>query len=425
MTHTFPRHRRPIAALAAAGAATLLLAACGAGGAGPDPEPSEAAPAERAAADLVIWTNTAVAPVLDTVAQQFAEANGITVAVQGVTNLPADFITADGSGFGPDVVVGPNDWIGNLVQNGSIDALSITDAQREAFVPVAVDAVRYGDQQYGLPYAFESSVLFRNTELADAAPETFEELVATGQELVDAGTADRVLSLQVGQEGDAYSMQPFYASAGGYLFGTNSDGSWNPDDIGVGEAGSIAFAEKLHQYGEQGAGVFTRSVTVDNAIPLFAEGTTPYLVSGPWALSAIRTAGLPYEIDPIPGFVDGGPATPFVGVQAFYVAKHGQNNAFAHEFVANFASGAEVQRALYDGDPRPPALRAVLDEVAAVDADTAKIAAVAADGMPMPTLPQMVGVWQPLGHAEAAVIGGADPVTTMKKAGEAIASKGE
>ncbi|MBO9625234.1 MAG: extracellular solute-binding protein [Microbacterium sp.] len=415
-------HVRRAGALLSGAAAILLLASCAGA---PDPAPVTGAPGGGDRADLVIWTNNAVAPVLDEVAQEFAEDNGITVSVQGVSNLPGDFITADDTGFGPDVVVGPNDWVGNLVQNGSIEPVVLSAEAKDSFVPVALDAVTLGSQVYGVPYAFESIVLYRNTDLAPSVPATFEDLVSTGEAVVAAGAAERVLSLQVGQQGDAYSMQPFYSSAGGYLFGADGKGGWNPDDLGVGAEGSLAFAQRLAEYGEQGRGVFTRSITVDNAIALFAEGKSPYLVSGPWALSTIRTAGIPYAIDAIPGFADGGPAQPFVGVQAFYVAAHGANSAFAQEFVSGFATTDAVQRVLYDNDPRPPASRGVLAAVSAADADTAAIAAVAADGTPMPSVPQMASVWEPLGRAQAAIISGADPITTMQKAGEAIAAKGE
>ena len=39
----------------------------------------------------------------------------------------------------------------------------------------------------------------------------------------------------------------------------------------------------------------------------------------------------------------------------------------------------------------------------------------------MPSLPQMAAVWAPLGQAEAAIAGGADPATTMTQAGQTIA----
>jgi hypothetical protein len=70
----------------------------------------------------------------------------------------------------PDLVMGAHDWIGNLVQNGAIDPLQLTDDTRAAFNQLAIKGVTYNGQVYGIPYAIENVVLFRNTDLAPEAP---------------------------------------------------------------------------------------------------------------------------------------------------------------------------------------------------------------------------------------------------------------
>src|SRR5690606_20381582 len=161
--------------------------------------------------------------------------------------------------------------------------------------------------------------LFRNTDLAPQAPRTIEEMVETGRRLRDEGETSEILCLQVGEQGDVYHIYPFYTSGGGYLFGTTADGSLDPDDLGVGTEGSKAAFEKIRELGEAGVGALKRSISGDNAIPLFVEGECAFLVSGPWAVNDIRTAGIPYDISPVPGFADGEVAQPFVGAQVFYV----------------------------------------------------------------------------------------------------------
>ena len=42
-------------------------------------------------------------------------------------------------------------------------------------------------------------------------------------------------------------------------------------------------------------------------------------------------------------------------------------------------------------------------------------------GDPMPAIPQMQSVFEPLGKAYAAIVGGADPVATMQATGQTIA----
>jgi arabinogalactan oligomer / maltooligosaccharide transport system substrate-binding protein len=67
-------------------------------------------------------------------------------------------------------VMGAHDWIGNLVQNGALDLLQLTDDTRAAFNQLAIKGVTYKGQVYGIPYAIENVVLFRNTDLAPEAP---------------------------------------------------------------------------------------------------------------------------------------------------------------------------------------------------------------------------------------------------------------
>ncbi|MBE6481952.1 MAG: extracellular solute-binding protein, partial [Actinomyces ruminicola] len=249
-------------------------------------------------ADLVIWTDEVKAGALKDVAQEWGDKQGITVAVQVVADdLQGNFIAANQAGNGPDVVVAAHDWIGNLVQNGTISPITLDSAAEANYSQVALDAVTYDGQYYGVPYCVETLGLFVNTDLTDVTePATIEELVAAGQ----ASGADVVLSLPVGESGDAYHMEPLYTSGGGYLFGKKEDGSLDPTDVGVGSEGSIAAAEKIGELGTQQ--VLKTSITGDNAISLFTEGKAAYLISGPWALGDINTAGINFELSKIPGF---------------------------------------------------------------------------------------------------------------------------
>lgn len=384
--------------------------------------PDEEAPVERADADLVIWADDKRAAALQEVAASFGEANGVTVAVQAVSsNLDTNFITADAAGNGPDIVIRGDDKIATFVQNGAIDPVQLSESDRAKFVELTMEAVTYYGQTYGVPYAAESLVLLRNVAIAPDAPATFDDLVAAGEAAVAAGQAEVPLSVQVGDTGDAFHLQALYASAGGYIFPETSDGVWDTSDLGVGEEGSLDFAQRIYDLGEKGSGVLSRSINSSNSISLFAEGRAPFLISGSWALSDVRTAGIDYAISPIPGFADAAPATPWLSVQTFYVAAHGKNKALAQEFVRNTVASEQVQLDLYRAEPRPPALLSVLEQVSAEDADTKSLAEAAQRGVPRPKIPQINAVWEPLNNAEAAIIGGADPVETMTATGQAIA----
>lgn len=413
--------------LAVVAGLAFLLSACGGGGgeatSSPSSEPSSSesgAPA-RGDADLVIWTDDLKAPAIREIADGFAEDNGISVDVQVVSaDLQANFITANAAKNGPDIVVGAHDWIGNMVQNGAIDPLQITAEDLSGYGDVAVEATTYDDQLYGLPYGIEALALYRNTDVVPDEPATLDDAFAAGLAAKEAGTVESAFNLPVGELGDAYHMQPLYTSMGGVIFDRDAEGNYDPATLGVGGPGSIAAAQKIYELGEAGSGVLNRSVTGDNSIALFADGKAAFLLSGPWALADVKASGINYEIQPVPGFAGQQPARPFAGVQAFFVASNGQNKSFAQEFIQSGMNNEEAMTKMYEGAGLPPAMTAVRDAVSADNPEVDIFATAAEAGDPMPAIPAMSSVFEPLGKAYSAIVGGADPTKTMTDTGTTI-----
>ncbi|HIY25403.1 MAG TPA: extracellular solute-binding protein [Candidatus Brachybacterium merdigallinarum] len=430
--------RKNFLVLGGIAASATMLAACGgddsdttdsggsggsdAGGAsdGGGEETGEGGAPARADADLVIWADEEKAPALEASALAWGEENGLSVAVQVVPGdeLQANFITANQAGNGPDVTMGAHDWIGNLVQNSAIVPIQLPGDAADTISPIGIEAVTYEGQTYGVPYAVETLALFSNNELTDVpSPQTMEELIAAGE----ASGAENILSLPVDESGDPYHMQPIYTSAGGYLFGRDGEGNLDPSDLGVGQEGSLAAADKIAELGEQG--VLKNSITGDNSISLFTDGSAAYLISGPWALGDVRAAGFDFTVSTIPGFEGMEPAAPFAGVNSFYVASNAQNAGFAQQFMTDVASSPDVAKAMYEGNPLPPVNLTVREEIGADDAEMLQFAENAESADPMPAIPQMAAIWGPLGMAQANIVGGADPHSTMESAGEEIAAQ--
>lgn len=425
--------RKSFLALGGLAASATMLAACGgdsdtssgSGGGGSDAGGASDAggeggvPAAPAGAQLVIWADEEKAPALEPSVKAWGEQNGITVAVQVVPGdeLQANFITANQAGNGPDITMGAHDWIGNLVQNSAISPVQLPSDVADTIAPIGIEAVTYDGQTYGVPYAVETLALFANNALTDApTPKSLEELVSAAE----AGGAENILSLPIGESGDPYHMQPIYSSAGGYLFGKDAEGSLDPSDLGVGKEGSLVAADKIAELGKQG--VLKTSITGDNSISLFAEGKSAYLISGPWALADVRKSGIEFTVSPIPGFEGMDPAAPFAGVNSFYVASAAKNAGFAQQFMTDVANDPDVAKAMYEANPLPPVNLELRKEIAASDEHVMIFAEAAESADPMPAIPAMAAIWGPLGIAQANIVGGADPHPTMEAAGKEIAT---
>jgi arabinogalactan oligomer/maltooligosaccharide transport system substrate-binding protein len=386
--------------------------------AGEEPADSTEPPVRDANAELVIWSDDVRAPILTEYAEQFGEEFGIAVQVQVATDVREQFKNATNVDQGPDVIVGAHDWLGELVQNGTVAPIQMSEDVQSAFVPEAIEATKFDGQIYGVPYATENLALIRNTALAPEEPATMEELVATGKELVESGEAEQVMVTPVGQVGDAYHAFPWLAAYGGGIFDQNEEGGWDPSNVIVGSPESVQGGEKIAWLAEEGA----LNVNIDGTTmeALFGEGTVPYMVSGPWAIPNVEGAGIEYEVSPIPDFEDGGETVPFLGVQMFYVSSKAKNAALAQEFVNQYVPTLEMQMALFEAGQRPPALVEALDEASADDPDIEAFAAAGEGAQPMPNIPAMNSVWGPLGQATADIVSGDDPATRLPAAQEEI-----
>ena len=405
-------------------ASTLAAAACGSNADNSDSQGGEARPSDGGdavaadtTADLVIWADEKKAPSIQEFATKWGQdQGGLTVAVQVVAeNLQENFVTADSTGNGPDIVIGAHDWIGKFVQNNAITPVQLDDAAKSNYSDMALKAVTYNGQTYGAPYSVEALVLYVNKAVtSQVAPTTIEEVVEAGKA---AGT-EEILALPVGQKGDGYHMQPLYSSAGGYLFGTNADGSYNLADVGVGTESSVTAGTKIAELASQGA--LKTSITTDNAVNLFTDGKSPFLVSGPWSLATIKTAGIDYAIAKIPGFAGMGDAVPFAGVNVFYVAANGKNRTIAESFVADVAKDSTVAEAMFAKNELPPAQKDLAEKLRSSNPDMVTFFDIANNATPMPSIPKMAEIWQPLGQAEANIINGKDASSEMQAAGKSI-----
>lgn len=369
------------------------------------PETTEP-PVVRAEADLVIWADDTRTPVIEPLAEAFGAENGISVAVQEVNfgDIRDRLQTAGPAGEGPDVIIGAHDWLGQLVTSGLLAPVDLPTA--DEFAPVAIQAMSYEGQLYGVPYAIENIALMRNVDLVPEAPASLEELETIALDLVAAGEAEIPLAIQ-NDPGDPFHNMPLYTAAGGYLFGLTDDGSYNPDDLGLDGEGGLAAGAQFQAWTE--SGLMQPSLSYDVMIESFGNGTAPFAITGPWAVAdpdrGFKATGVNYVVEPIPPLA-GTVASPFVGVQGFMVSAFAENPLFAQTFITEVMTTQEVQTALFEAGGRPPAHTAAFDAAAAGDPDIEGFGQSGVNGQPMPAIPEMGSVWSAWTDAYALILSG-------------------
>lgn len=375
------------------------------------------------ASTLTLWTDVQRAPALKAVAAQFQKDTGVTIklVVKDFATVDKDFISQVPTGKGPDIIVSPHDKLGAFVQNGVVSPLQLGDSVSK-YAKVAIQAVTYNGSIYGLPYSIENVAMVRNTALAPTAATNFDDLIATGKAAVAAGKAKYPFLLGLDpKQGDPYHLYPLQTSFGSSVFAQKADGSYDASKLTLGDPAGVKFATALKTWGAEG--VLNPNITGDIALTAFEKGESPYYLTGPWNIGAIKKAGIKYSIDPLPS-AGGQPAQPFLGVNAFFISAKSKNKVAATKFLVNYLGTDAVQEKLFEVGDRAPALTSAFNKVAATHPDVRAFGKVGLNGVPMPSIPQMGSVWADWGSAELALIKGqGDPATVWNTAVANIKAK--
>jgi len=379
----------------------------------PTEAPMEEPTAEAAVepvATLRIWADDTRSAILSDLADDFFAAYQVEVIVEEVSGINEQFPIAAPAGEGPDITIVPHDQAGAMVANGLLAPLDL-GAKADLFVPGSLESATYDGVLYGMPYATENLAFFYNTDLAPEPPTTWDEVLEMGKALQDEGK----VTFGMGLSGTTYDAYPLMTAYGGYIFGKDDAGNWNPEDLGVDSPGMIAAGQWLQD--AVADGFISDSTDWDTAHVLFETGEVPFLMAGPWALDRIRESGIPYAITNFPSAEQEG--YPFLGVQIFIVNAFSENPLLAQAFLTDFVATEEVMTQLYQAGNRPSAYQPVLD--ATDDPDLLAFGEAGKNATPMPAIPEMGSVWGSWNDAIVLIMQGEQtPEEALGVAGEQI-----
>jgi maltose/maltodextrin transport system substrate-binding protein/arabinogalactan oligomer/maltooligosaccharide transport system substrate-binding protein len=401
--------------------ASLVLAACGGTPATteapvateppatepPATEPATEPPAVEPAGTLRIWADDTRAPILQDLADEVLAAYNLELVVELKAAIRDDFQVAAPLGEGPDIIVIAHDQAGTLVENGLLAPVDLGDKAGD-FAPKALEACTFDGVLYCMPYATENLGFFYNTDLVETPPTTWDEVVSIGEALKAEGTVDYIMAVT----GTTYDAYPLFTSFGGYIFGKDANGNWNPEDLGVDNEGMIEGVQWLAD------NVTNGNLPADwdwaNNHALFETGKVPFIMAGPWALDRIRESGVPYAITEFPS---GG--YPFAGTQGFFINAQSENVLLAQAFLNEFVATEEVMLKFYEVGQRAPAYLPALEQVD--DADFKALAEAGENANMMPAIPAMGAVWSSWDNAVVlARDAKQDPETAMTEGAEKI-----
>lgn len=363
-------------------------------------------------AELVVWeSGGSVGEWMKFVAEEFTKEYGVPVRFEevGHTDAPGKLQTDGPAGLGADVFAAPHDHLGSLVSAGLIIENFWPDEYQNEYMDAAINGTTYDGVLYGYPSAIETYALFYNKDLADKAPETWDELIANSKEFNDL-TAKNLTDRKYGfmmQVDNFYFVYSLIGGYGGYVFGDNNT---NPNDIGLNNEGAVKAGELLQRLNKEILPLKAEDLTYDVKQSLFNEGKLMYNIDGPWAVEGHRSAGVNFGVAPLPKLDNGQHPTSFSGIRALYVNAYTEYPDAASLF-AKYATSEEMLLKFYEQTGMLPPRTELLnnpkitsDEISAGFLNQAQYA------VPMPNIPQMPSVWEPMAAALVSIWNnGADP----------------
>lgn len=374
--------------------ACLLLLACAAGAA--------------LAQDLTVWTTFSGA-TLDHLERDVAAFQGafdvdVDVVELDVSELQQQMLVGAPEGRGGDVLVGvPHEEITEMAADDLLVDLSnaATDAYLEDLGERARLAYDYEGRLLGFPLFVEGPALVYNRDLLDAAPASYDELIAVAQELTTSDTFGFMHDI-----GNFYFSYAWLRTFGGYVFGREA-GVLDAADVGLASEGAVRGARELRalRYEHQ---LVPPDTSYDVANDLFMERALAMFYTGPWTISEAREAGIDVAVAPMPPLADGTPWSGFMSVQGVLVNRFSETRTDAVN-LAKWLTRAEAQvgYARLEGERRIPSSLSALAEVSD-DPIVAGFGEALLEAEPMPNIPAMDRVWGPMANALSVITGSDD-----------------
>lgn len=303
-------------------------------------------------ASLRVWftMNTAENNALQKIADQFEKETDVSVEIldSNFFSIRQKFPSAADSSSKPDVVYIQSADLGLLAENGYLREINWLDNSiRSRFYDMGFDAMKFKGVQYGVGYSIDAYGIVYNKALITSIPKTWKDYFSKARELTKRnGNKISVYGTKVAVN-NYWFIYPLIRNEGGYYFGQKQDGTYDPSDIGIDNAGTKAAINKLLQLKKEG--LTTQAYTeIDSSVSAaFSKGQIAMFIYGLWDASIYQSKGVNYGYAPLPNNDDGTPSRPLSTVQGLVLNKFSEWPAESDAFL-KYILKDENQQLLYE-----------------------------------------------------------------------------
>ncbi len=231
-------------------------------------------------------------------------------------------LTAAAGGSGPDVLIYGNNETSVLAESGVLGTMTDLVEEgglKERILPEVMKSHEYNGEYYGLPIYGNCLALFYNKDMVSEPPKTWDDLLATAEEVTTSDTYALAFAAAESEEG-TFQFLPWLWSAGADLDSLDS------------EEGIAALSLYKELVDEGYASKEVVGWLQQDAMLQFCNGRAAMMVNGPWQMPSIQenAPDLDYGVSILPARKEGEAAS-ILGGESFGVAVNADKEA-AKEF---------------------------------------------------------------------------------------------
>jgi arabinogalactan oligomer/maltooligosaccharide transport system substrate-binding protein len=363
--------------------------------------PAQAKQDTPGAVTITIWHSDPTS-ALDTIVHDFQVANP-TITVQLVYfsdpgELSRQYLLEAPLGGGPDLVHGPNDWLGIFAAENLIQPVD-PSFDLSLFVPQTQAAVRYNQKNWAIPATYGNQLmLFYNKNLVASIPANTDAWITLAKTLTSGSQYGLVYNVN-----EPFWLIPWLTGNGGWVF----DETLTPPVPDLGSPEMVAALQFVHDLRYVEGILPLGTLDYGLADTMFKNGEAAMIINGDWALSDyLSVFGSDLGIAMIPMISDTSlwPQPMTSGKFYYFNANISILELDASKLFVQFASTKTEQLVWADVNILP-ALQAAFDDPAVqTDPILQASADQAAIGRLMPVAPEMACVWEAIFEPLATVM---------------------
>lgn len=188
------------------------------------------------------WTGNEEQELVSSI-KSYANDIGVSVELTRVSfsELQKSYIDSTKKGIGPDLIIGPNDYIGIFKTYGYIEELNgyLPDSLESEFIKTAWDSCKNENKLYALPESIKVAAMYYNKDIINKLPQNTDEMIQVSRELINSKKITYGL---------VYDFQNYYYHTGWVEgFGESVlDKNYNPTFNSTGQINAVKFVNSLY-----------------------------------------------------------------------------------------------------------------------------------------------------------------------------------